>query len=130
MIHTSRRYSMGLALVLALAPAVGQAQTPAHSRIIAASSLPRLASDLRDEGVPAGEVATALNAMLEAGIPASDAAGVLQAEYQARIKENHPTLGFGARVRGELAKGRRGKALATAVISAQREPRRTPGVVR
>lgn len=121
---------MGLALVLALAPAVGQAQTPAHSRIIAASSLPRLASDLRDEGVPAGEVATALNAMREAGIPAGDAAGVLQAEYQARVKQKHRTVNFGARVREELAKGLRGKALVTAVISAEREPPGTPRVVR
>ena len=122
---------MGLALlVLALVPAMSHAQSPTRARIIAASSLPRLASDLRDEGVPAGEVATALDAMREAGIPAEDAAGVLQAEYQARVKENHPTLDFGVRVHEQLAKGMRGKALATAVISAQPEPPGTPRVIR
>lgn len=119
---------MGLALlVLALVPTMSHAQSPTRARIIAASSLPRLASDLRDEGVPAGEVATALDAMREAGIPAEDAVGVLQGEYQARVKQQHRTINFGLRVRDELAKGLRGKALAVAV--AAQPPARRPAPV-
>jgi hypothetical protein len=123
MIFSSRMPSAGLALLLvALVPGTSQAQAAPRARAIAASSLPRLASDLRDQGAPVDDVAHALGALQQAGIPADNAVDVLEAEYQARLTDKHPAMSFEDRVRASLAKGLRGKALAAAVAVAKPDP--------
>jgi hypothetical protein len=106
-------------LLVALVPGTSQAQAAPRARAIAASSLPRLASDLRDQGASVDDVAHALGALQRAGIPADNAVDVLEAEYQARLTDKHPAMSFEDRVRASLAKGLRGKALAAAVAVAK-----------
>ncbi|HET7602856.1 MAG TPA: hypothetical protein VFK36_07545 [Gemmatimonadales bacterium] len=107
----------GLAVVLL--PGVARAQAKTSDRVLAASSLPRLASDLRDEGVLPDEVRMALQQMRAAQVTPADAARALRAEYQARLKQRSPDVEFGVLVRDQLRKGVRGPALASAVKAAR-----------
>ena len=114
--------SAGLALVLVPA---AQAQDATSQRVLAASSLPRLASDLRDEGVLPAEVTMALGQMQAAKVAPADAARALRAEYQARAEQKTRDVEFGVLVRDQVRKGVRGPALAAA-IKAAREAKPAP----
>ncbi|HEU4761461.1 MAG TPA: hypothetical protein VFS74_04015 [Gemmatimonadales bacterium] len=114
--------SAGLALVLVPA---AQAQDATSQRVLAASSLPRLASDLRDEGVLPAEVTMALGQMQAAKVAPADAARALRAEYQARAEQKTRDVEFGVLVREQVRKGVRGPALAAA-IKAAREAKPAP----
>ncbi len=108
--------SAGLALVLVPA---AQAQDATSQRVLAASSLPRLASDLRDEGVLPAEVTMALGQMQAAKVAPADAARALRAEYQARAEQKTRDVEFGVLVREQVRKGVRGPALAAAIKAAR-----------
>lgn len=129
MIPVSRSFraaALAASLALVSPPAVARAQASTSQRVAAASSLPRLASDLRDEGVLPAEVTMALEQMRGAKVSAADAAEVLQAEYQARLKQRSPEVEFGVLVREQLRKGVRGPALAAAIKAAREaSPART-----
>ena len=114
--------SAGLALVLVPA---ARAQDATSQRVLAASSLPRLASDLRDEGVVPAEVTMALVQMQAARVTPADAARALRAEYQARAEQKTRDVEFGVLVREQVRKGVRGPALAAA-IKAAREAKPAP----
>jgi hypothetical protein len=114
--------SAGLALVLVPA---ARAQDTTSQRVLAASSLPRLASDLRDEGVLPAEVTMALGQMQAAKVAPADAARALRAEYQARAEQKTRDVEFGVLVREQVRKGVRGPALAAA-IKAAREAKPAP----
>lgn len=114
--------SAGLALVLVPA---ARAQDATSQRVLAASSLPRLASDLRDEGVVPAEVTMALGQMQAARVTPADAARALRAEYQARAEQKTRDVEFGVLVREQVRKGVRGPALAAA-IKAAREAKPAP----
>jgi hypothetical protein len=107
----------GLAVVVL--PGVARAQAKTSDRVLVASSLPRLASDLRDEGVLPDEVRMALEQMRAAQLAPADAARAMQVEYQARLKQRSPDLEFGVLVRDQLRKGVRGPALASAIKAAR-----------
>jgi hypothetical protein len=114
--------SAGLALVLVpAAPALDATRL----RGLAACSLPRLASDLRDEGVLPAEVTMALGQMQAAKVAPADAARALRAEYQARAEQKTRDVEFGVLVREQVRKGVRGPALAAA-IKAAREAKPAP----
>jgi hypothetical protein len=117
--------ALAAGFAVAVLPRVAHAQDRTSDRILAASSLPRLASDLRDAGVPPAEVAKALNQMREAKVSPADAGRVLRAEYQVRLKDRAPSVEFGAMVQEQLRKGVRGPSLADA-ITAARQVKRTP----
>ena len=114
-------------LLLAAAPALLRAQAPAtRQRVLDAMTLPRLASDLRDEGMSDYELRDALDAMREARLPAGDAVQALRAEFDAGGEHPGPWADSGARVRQQLRAGLRGKALADAIKRLRREtPRHT-----
>lgn len=112
-----------LLALLALSPARAEAQSSTQVRAMAASSLPRLASDLRDQGTDPGDLAEALDAMHHAGIPADVAAAVLKAEFEARTLKGRAQVRLSERVSAQLAKGVRGAALAKAVTASPPEPR-------
>jgi len=114
--------SAGFALVLVPA---ARAQDATSQRVLAASSLPRLASDLRDEGVLPAEVTMALGQMQAAKVAPADAARALRAEYQARAEQKTRDVEFGVLVREQVRKGVRGPALAAA-IKAAREAKPAP----
>ena len=110
-------------LLLAAAPVSLHAQASAtRQRVLDAMTLPRLASDLRDEGVSDYDVREALDAMREADIPAGDATQVLRAEFEARQQHPKSVQGFGALVHGQVRDGVRGKALAAAVTRLRAHP--------
>ena len=113
--------SVGLALVLV--PAVVRAQDATSQRVLTASSLPRLASDLRDEGVLPAEVTMALGQMKAARVAPADAARTIKAEFEARANRKPRDVEFGVLVREQLRKGVRGPALAAAIKAArERKP--------
>lgn len=129
MIPVSRSFraaALAAGLALVSLPGVARAQDEVSQRVAAASSLPRLASDLRDEGLLPAEVTMALEQMRGAKVSAADAAAVLRAEYQARLKQRSPEVEFGVLVRDQLRKGVRGPALAAAITAAREaKPART-----
>ncbi len=114
-----RAAAMAAALGVAFAPGLARAQATLSARVLNASSLPRLASDLRDLGVPQAEVRTALEAMHSARVPADDAMQVLRSEYQARVEDRVPEQEFGSVVQESLDRGLRGRALAQAITAAR-----------
>lgn len=119
----SRRFqaaALAAGLTVALLPGVARAQDTSSQRVLAASSLPRLASDLRDEGVLPAEVTMALEQLRDARVAPADAARVLKAEYQARLEQRRQEVEFGVLVRDQLQKGVRGPALAAAVTAARK----------
>ncbi|HET9604550.1 MAG TPA: hypothetical protein VFO96_09685 [Gemmatimonadales bacterium] len=114
-----RAAALAAGLTIVFLPAVARAQAASSQRVLAASSLPRLASDLRDEGVLPAELTMALGAMQAAKVAPADAARALKAEYQARLTQRSPDVEFGVLVREQLRKGVRGPALAAAVTAAR-----------
>lgn len=122
MFPISRRFrsaALAASLAVALSPALAHAQGDTSQRVLVASSLPRLASDLRDEGVLPAEVTMALDQMRAAQVSPADAARVLEVEYQARLKHRSPEVEFGVLVRDQVRRGMRGAALANAIKAAR-----------
>jgi hypothetical protein len=117
--------ALAAALAVAVLPGVARAQGTSSDRVLAAASLPRLASDLRDAGALPAEVKMAMDEMRAAQVAPADAGRVLHAEYEARLKQRSPAVEFGVLVRNELRKGVRGPALARA-ITAAREAKPAP----
>lgn len=122
MIPVSRSFrvaALAAGFAVAMLPGVARAQGSTSERVLVASSLPRLASDLRDEGVLPEEVTMALDQMRAAQVAPADAARTLQTEYQERLKQRSPDLEFGMLVREQLQKGVRGPRLAAAIKAAR-----------
>ncbi len=111
--------ALALGFAVAVLPGVARAQGTTSERILAASSLPRLASDLRDAGALPEEVTMALEQLRAAQVSPVDAARVMKAEYEARHKDRSPSVEFGVLVRDALQKGVRGPALADAIRTAR-----------
>jgi hypothetical protein len=86
------------------------ARADAPDRMDRAIQLPAAAQQLRDKGLPASEVATAVNAAKESGLPASDAADLLEEGAKGPNLDN-----FGKFVKSKLDEGLRGRDLANAI---------------
>jgi hypothetical protein len=71
--------------------------------------LPAKAEALREGGVPAAEVASAIRAAREHGLDTADTADLLESARGARVDD------LGAVVRAKLEQGLRGRALALAI---------------
>jgi hypothetical protein len=106
----------GIALALfvfAASPAAAQLPdwvTP----IIAAAELPVVAAQARNDGIAAGEVRAAIEALERARVRAGDARVVLQEARDAH-REHGPVDNFGAFVQARLDAGLRGRELAAAI---------------
>lgn len=100
---------MRLAIVAALCT-VSLGAGPGLGRAI---ELPAKAQELRDQGVPAAEVAGAIRAARDHGLTASDTADLLDSARGAKLDD------LGAFVREKLDEGLRGRELAEAIHEEQ-----------
>ena len=98
----------GLLLTALCAVALG-----AEPRLGRAIELPAQAQALRDQGVPAGEVASAVRASREHGLSAADTADVLEAADEGKLDN------LGSFVKEKLGEGLRGRELAKAIHEEQ-----------
>jgi hypothetical protein len=100
---------MRLGIVAALCT-LALGASPALGRAI---ELPAKAQALRDQGVPASEVATAVRAAHDHGLNAGDTADLLEAARGAKLDD------LGSFVREKLDEGLRGRELADAIHEEQ-----------
>lgn len=108
------RTLLGFALTLAWAAPVG-AQVPEWvNDILVAARLPVAANEARQEGAANDEVRAVLEAMSRSRVPAHEATAVLDTARSVR-REHGPVDNFGAFVQSQLAEGKRGRDLATAI---------------
>lgn len=84
------------------------------TEILTAARLPVVAAEARREGTPGDEVRAVLEAMARAKVPAHEATAVIDTARAVR-REHGPTDNFGAFVQSQLAAGKRGRALASAI---------------
>ena len=100
-------------VALSLALTVG-AQAEPRPDLGRAIELPAAAERLRERGVPAAEVATAVNAAKDHGLTAGEATDVLEAGAKGEKLDN-----FGRFVNDKLDEGLRGRELAEAIHEEQ-----------
>ena len=84
------------------------------TQLIAATDLPVVAVQLRNDGVPASEVRQTIDALIGARMRAHEAREVLVHERDA-IRDHGPVDNFGAFVQSKLSAGLRGRELAAAI---------------
>ena len=101
---------MRFGLLLTALCAVALAAEPRLGRAI---ELPARAQALRDQGVPAAEVASAVRASREHGLSAADTADVLEAADEGKLDN------LGSFVKKKLGEGLRGRELAKAIHEEQ-----------
>src|SRR5690606_24685228 len=106
-----------------LIPVVAMAQEPTDeappdeapaAAILEAIALPEQAQELREDGVPAEQVAEALEAAESRGLSASEAGRAMRGAREA-TDEHGPVDNFGAFVTAKLDEGLRGQDLAAAI---------------
>lgn len=104
----------GAAVAWATLPAAGQEAKRDSTDILRAIMLPTISETLRQSGIPAEEVKTAVTGAKEKGVPAGAISEVLR-ETARSVEENGPIGNFGAFVQQQLDAGLRGRELAAAI---------------
>lgn len=106
----------GLILLAAAAPVAAQLPLPQTPKQKAMSTvgLPQIVEQARQVGVEETKIRVILDSLQQRGVSANDAEMILRDEVEA-VRAGAPQENFGAVVNAHLARGLRGRDLATAI---------------